>query len=496
MMQPFFSQQNSASRRIFLLLGILGLLGLACVVGANPPTPLPATATIEVEQPASRVPVLPSPTIPTATPLPSPTQTAVPTPTLMPPPLASRTPVPTLAQISLPGGDGLVLPLRRVSFRTLFPRLKGEVHLFVAANGSAELLPLTNGMRAYNKALDVSPDGSRVLLASYDDPKLADLYVVAVDASAPVLLPLTYRVDLDPGAHFLTNEWVAFVAEQKGQRALYAVSWLTLEQRRISPEGQNVAQLVDTPGSDLFLFWKTGEIRQDGRLVYREFSGAGWGTLDGAQAEPFSSASIYPSPDGLTILVAEADAARQTVNFLLTGPLGGSSVVLPLPQAEPSAAFGYQFSWSPDSSKLLVSGFDQQQGAQRYLYIYSLTDNSLTTLPAEVSFQVDGGEKAIYLPQATWSPDAQHIAITNGCRLLVFDVATLEVKQQNLPCGTLLVFISGLLWAPDNQTLLLDRGSAPQVLDVDSMQLEQLLPLPSYPERYPDLTAGIFWVRP
>jgi hypothetical protein len=76
------------------------------------------------------------------------------------------------------------------------------------------------------------------------------------------------------------------------------------------------------------------------------------------------------------------------------------------------------------------------------------------------------------------------------------DVADLSVRSQLLPCSTNTVFISTLLWAPDSRTLLLDRGSTPQLMHLETLDVQALLPLPNYPERYPDLTSGLGWAAP
>ena len=102
----------------------------------------------------------------TITPLPTATQTPSPTPTLIP------TPTP------IGGGSGKVMfILDKDSFEKIFPDLTGDVNFFTSNADGTDLTPITNGLKGSYSMEGISPDGTKVLVASS-----GSLYIIGLSS--------------------------------------------------------------------------------------------------------------------------------------------------------------------------------------------------------------------------------------------------------------------------------------------------------------------------
>jgi len=133
--------------------------------------------------------VTPQPTTtdtPTFTPSPTATQTQTQTPT------PTITPSPT----QVGGGAGkIVFELNKDEFIKYFPNLEGELNVFTANLDSTGLIPITNGLMGYNYIESVSPDGTKLLIASgsnqyFKNDKELNLYLIDLNSleSEPINL--------------------------------------------------------------------------------------------------------------------------------------------------------------------------------------------------------------------------------------------------------------------------------------------------------------------
>lgn len=197
---------------LFVLLMVLVISG--CV-----PVPTPAPTSTPVSS--------------TFTPEPTATQTPLPTPTI--------TPTPT----RIGGGSGrFIFRYGKDEFLTAFPDLKGEANVFVANIDGTNLTPITNGLEGINCLMDVSPDGSKVLITSTSNfrSREANLYLVNLDSpeSEPIKLAdgLPNYYGENSSAKWINDAEIIYIGKGESGFGIY----------RINSDGTNLTNIYKYNG--------------------------------------------------------------------------------------------------------------------------------------------------------------------------------------------------------------------------------------------------------
>jgi Tol biopolymer transport system component len=320
-----------------------------------------------------------------ATPLPEPTQTlvpptATPTPTRTPVPTATLTPTPT----QIGGASGRILfSYRDEEFLGDFPELKGQINLFVANIDGTEVTPVTNGAEDYNYLQDISPDGTKALVASYSkyDEK-ADLYLVDLQKlnSEPVKLGegLPYS-NWASAANWIDNERVLYIGKGEAGPGMYTVAADGTNPSNVytNTSGLQEGNPVDILAvDDSQVYWGGDTRRQEGNITW--VSSYAWvSSLDGAETRKLEfdgeqirysylgSHNLAFSPD-LTKVAWIEDATPESGppyhNYLHIA----STADIDHPDTFEVLSGGVRLAWFPDGTKILA--FDRHSVDQPLEY--------------------------------------------------------------------------------------------------------------------------------
>ena len=175
----------------------------------------------------------------------------------------------------------------------------------------------------------------------------------------------------------------------------------------------------------------------------------------------------YPSDDGQTLYIANADGANpQPVDLV-----GAKS-----------------FDWSPNGQRLLV-------GASQGLSMVSLSDRVPTLLFASGFWQTDAAPYSIGM---VWSPDNQHIAWVGGGSDTVMELSVLDTLKPAEPVHARLpttpdIRYSQPVWFADGKRLMLRVGDKDRrFLVIDALSGLQKASLPILPFSF----LKPFWLSP
>ncbi len=169
-----------------------------------------------------------------------------------------------------------LISLPKESWQSHFPDLDGEVNIFKTNQENSKLQPIVTGLNGFNFILELSPNGDKMLVASYDlsetiDPTLTgSLFVMGLDGTEAVKLSDNFTYYPSPvisGALWLSNDEVAFISGPIGSTYIHTihtdghneVTRTSLNQ--FNPRLSPFRLLAFQEGKELY--WQNGNIGSD-----------------------------------------------------------------------------------------------------------------------------------------------------------------------------------------------------------------------------------------
>lgn len=350
------------------------------------------------------IPFLNSPT-PTASNTPTPTNTSTPTPT------ATFTPTPTLTPTPTPigGGSGKVLfEYERAGFESEFPDLEGKRNIFIADLDGGNLIPITNGLRGYNNTEDISPDKTKILVASFSDSdrrkdSKGTLYVLDInniDAGPIEIVQGFSQRSYYPAAKWLNDTEFVYVGRGEQGEGIYRADIYGTPPIKINSLGRRPERIVAV--DDERVYWTLGEYK-DYYVRKGDYTAIWWSSLDGSeqgklefegvQVEFFAYNYAF-SPDGKWIAwfpsrpeeecntlnkireLSESGKLGEICKFLYLGELSNPDVVEKISLIPPDEAKemvehnlvydNYYIAWDVDSSRIFLIHPEYRSFNDRY----------------------------------------------------------------------------------------------------------------------------------
>lgn len=323
----------------------------------------------------------------------SPTQTFTPEPTATQTPSPTPTIIPTPTQIG--GGAGkLIFTYTKEEFVKALPDLKGETNVFTANEDGTDLTPVTNGLDNYNYLKAVSPDGSKVLVASTSnhDNKDAVLYVVNIDSQNTEPIKLADGLLNDYGnnssAKWIGNSQIVYVGNGEMGFGIYKINSdgtnpINIYKYNNDGVGNKPFEILATDGTRVY--WDARIEAQLSSNSFNEKYLVWWSGTDGGEKSPleFNGKQIYLedfydrdshfSPDGKKIAWYEGSKPSDPKPYYSYFHIAVlNDLDHPLVTIEPMTGFLYQ-RWFPDGSKILV--FDS--GSVQFGFSPDMTDSDI-----------------------------------------------------------------------------------------------------------------------
>jgi len=311
-----------------------------------------------------------------ATPLPEPTQTlvpptATPTPTRTPVPTATLTPAPT----QIGGASGRILfSYRDEEFLGDFPELKGEINLFIANIDGTDVTPVTNGAEDYNYLQDISPDGTKVLVAAYSKyDETADLYLVELqklDTEPTKLAEGLPSSSWNSTASWIDNERILYIGKGEAGPGMYTIAHdgtnpVNVYTNISGVQEGNPAEILAV--DDSRIYWGGETRRKEGNITW--VSSYAWvSSLEGAETSKleYNGDQIRYNTIGGHNLAFSPDLTKVAWIEAATPESGppyhnyfhvASTADLDHPDTFEVLSGGVRLTWFPDGARILV--FDQ-----------------------------------------------------------------------------------------------------------------------------------------
>ncbi len=271
------------------------------------------------------------------------------------------------------GGSGkFIFTYRKDEFLKAFPDLKGEINLFIANIDGIDLIPITKGLEDYNYFMDISPDGTKVLVASTANPqnKTANLYVVNLSSLEFEPIKIAEGLPLDPYETNITARWIddttiIYIGEGDAGFGIYKIN--TNDAHLINIYKYNNDGEINKPYeilalNDTQVYWSS---LVQPTLKWRGRNYIWWSNLDDSERHPFMRGpeqmfygGIYGielkfSPDGTKVAWTEP-ATKES------GPPYNNYLHIALisdidnPQTMNILTGDVILKWLGDSSKILV----------------------------------------------------------------------------------------------------------------------------------------------
>jgi len=300
--------------------------------------------------------------------------------TFTPEPTATRTPAPTPTITPSPtqigGGAGkLIFELEKVEFSKYFPELAGELNVFTANFDGTNLTPVTNGLKGYNYIESISPDGTKLLIAStsgkyFKFDKKPILYSIDLNSLESEPIELANGLAEIPWkgstAKWINNTQVVYIGKGEAGFGIYSIHSDGTNRNSIYINTGGVAQMPASILSvnDKRVYWNStietslgGNRSESNSLTYwSSMDGSEQGTVDINGTQLKFTTYFYPpvfAPDGTKFIWIEPATATFHHNYLHVTSISGTDKSSPLDILYPFPTIR----WSPDSTKILV--FDE-----------------------------------------------------------------------------------------------------------------------------------------
>ena len=298
-----------------------------------------------------------------------------------PEPTATQTPIPTLTITPEPtqvgGGSGrLIFELEKAEFAKRFPDLKGDLNVFAANADGTDLVPITTGLRGYNSIESISPDGTKVLIASASDKnfetdKSQKLYSIDLNSleSEPVELASGLAQDGWKGsiAKWIDNNRIVYIGQGEIGFGIYTVNSDGTDSANIYKYNNDGAahrptDILAVDGTRAY--WDSAVTTSLGGNRSNTKNFAWWSSMDGSEQGPleFNGNQIvfdyYFNPlvftaNGTELAWVEPATATFHHNYLHIATI---SAMDKANQLDILSSFPI-LRWWPDGSKILI--FDQ-----------------------------------------------------------------------------------------------------------------------------------------
>jgi len=320
-----------------------------------------------------------TPNIPTPTP--TLTQTPIPTAT------NTLTPTPTITPSPTPGGGGtgeLIFVYRNEEFIDYFPELDGEIHVFKASlvesvvRHVTNITPITNGLENYNYLLDVSPDGTKVLIVSTSEYAFNNhdsrLYVVDLRLQNTEPIKLADGVPNNNGLSFpakwLDDSRIVYVGQGESGFGIYKVnadgsSSEIIYKYNNDGVGNKPYEILATDDTRIYWVNRIDTVRGGNRHYTNYY--VWWSSFDGSERAPleFNGKQLFfthkvfgddlvISPSGTKIAWIEKATRADPQNYLNVASISD----IENPKTVNIMSSRIRINWFPDESKILV--FDKR----------------------------------------------------------------------------------------------------------------------------------------
>lgn len=306
------------------------------------------------------------------------TSAPVPTQTFTPEPTATQTPIPTPTMTPAPtqvgGGSGrLIFTYRKEEFIKAFPDLKGEINVFVANIDGTKLTPITNGLKGYNYFESVSPDGTKVLIASRSKLQPdAILYLVNLNSldSEPIKLTdgLPQYYGGNSTAKWIDDSQIVYIGQGEAGFGIYKINVdgtnpINIYKYNNDGEGNKPFQILAIDSTHIY--WDTQiTTRLNSNSVNDKYY-VWWSSLEGSERSPLElngkqiffetvlGSGLIFSPDGTKVAWIEGatpESGPPYHNYLHIASISDINNPYTL-ETLTSEIF---LNWWPDGSKILV----------------------------------------------------------------------------------------------------------------------------------------------
>ena len=244
-----------------------------------------------------------TPSMQSPTPAQMPTQTFTPIPTAT----ATQTPSPTPTIIPTPtpigGGVGkLIFDLQKTDFAGRFPDLQGDLNIFIANMDGTDLVPVTaDGLRGFNYLQSISPDGTKVLIASASDIEFQTdrhsiLYSIDLNSlnSKPIQISkgITEYAVTHPDigresiAKWIDNTRLVYIGGGDKGYGIYTVNWdgsnpLNIYSNNTGGPGRKPAGILGVDNTRVY--WYSNVAYKIAYNMESDKDYAWWSSLDGSE---------------------------------------------------------------------------------------------------------------------------------------------------------------------------------------------------------------------
>jgi hypothetical protein len=388
----------------FLPILTISFLISACRIPTSTIPAIQATNTLS--------PIYPTSTITPLPPTDTPTSTDTPTPTLTPSPKPTNTP--TLTPTSVGGTGGLLLQAE------YFQENNYAQQLFLYNLVTDELDPLIDGY----STLDISPDGSKVLLMKYTDEfgETGDSYILNLKQPGQITL---LQENIADAVWLSDSAWIGIIKMDSVRQGFI-----------LHPDGSELTQVTHSavgvveilPVFNDGIFWSEGTVSRYNIYITGHF----WNKLDGTQTKIINFESIATSGKYIITRSTE-DYDKYLLIDLATNESTDLQIPAPDTYLDPTISDIRVLS----DEKWMVGISSQKQNSWNY-WIYSFNEMRLTNpvrLPDEygiVSASSPPQPYGLLSPDGTWvliSKSEQLSSEQYKTSYALFNTTTSEIKS-------------------------------------------------------------------
>jgi hypothetical protein len=252
--------------------------------------------------------------------------------------------------------------------------LSGEINLFTASIDGSHITPITNGLDGYNYLQDISPDGTKILVASNTNyGAAANLYIIELSDSdsEPLLIASELPNSVwTSAAHWIDDSRFIYIAKGEAGLGIYISDTngntpINIYKNTSGLEQGNPVEILAV--NDAYVYWG-GETRvKEGNRTF--VSSYAWSSsIDGAETiklefneqqirySYLGKHDLIFSPDSKTIAWTEKatpESGPPYHNYLHIAPISDINN----PYTLEVLSGNLSLTWFPDGSRILI--FDQ-----------------------------------------------------------------------------------------------------------------------------------------